>query len=159
MTLLLSLCHCFRNSCTCVQKWIPPYSRFNSVKKIKQHKHDWLFIFSLTTYTILQCMWVVFSQLLCLWSWCYQIFLSCVVYEHLYKKELILWKFKFGGSSFVLYQRLYLAKREMLILIEHLASPSRDSWLFMNSSHSATVTVYKFFVSIILFFLVISGLK
>ena len=31
VTCLLSLCQCFRNSCTCVQKWIPPYSRFNSV--------------------------------------------------------------------------------------------------------------------------------
>ena len=31
VTCLLSLRHCFRNSCTCVQKWIPPYSRFNSV--------------------------------------------------------------------------------------------------------------------------------
>ena len=31
MTCLLSLCHCFRNSCTYVQKRLPPYSRFNSV--------------------------------------------------------------------------------------------------------------------------------
>ena len=31
MTCLLSLCRCFRNSCTCVQKWITPYSWFNSV--------------------------------------------------------------------------------------------------------------------------------
>ena len=36
VTCLLSLCHCFRNSCTCVQKWITPYSRFNSVVNVNE---------------------------------------------------------------------------------------------------------------------------
>ena len=45
VTCLLSICHCFRNSCTCVQKLIPPYSRFNSgiVKEaVCKLKYKWI---------------------------------------------------------------------------------------------------------------------
>ena len=44
MACLFSLCRCFRNSCICVQKWITPYSRFNSVNVLYQvcvFRADW----------------------------------------------------------------------------------------------------------------------